>query len=170
MNRHFKACSALFAVALLGVSLAATAQTRQEVREDRKEKREDRQEKREDRRELREDIKDGASRKEIREDRKELAEDRKELRGDRKELRADREQARKAQIRELREKWGDSIKKPAVKEELKVHSRRMARLTRARAVADEAGKKELVARIDKLVEKERTRHQTSMDKIREAKP
>lgn len=170
MNRYFNTWGALLVVALLGVSLGATAQTRKEIREDRKERREDRKEVREDKRELREDVKDGASRKEIREDRKELAEDRKEIREDRREIREDRREARKAQQRELREKWGESIKKPAVKEELKVHGRRMARLTRARAVAEEAGKKELVARIDKLIEKEKARHQAAMDKVREGAP
>lgn len=172
MNHHTKILGALVFVALLGGSVVTTAQAqpRKEIREDRKELREDRKEARENRKELRDDIKDGASRKEIREDRKELIEDRQERREDRKELREDRQEKRKAHRRELREKWGDAIKKPAAKDELKVHAVRMARLTRARAVADENGKKELVARIDKLIEKEKTRHQAAMEKIKEAKP
>jgi len=163
-----KACGALVAVALLGVSIAvsAQAQPRKELREDRQERREDRKEIREDKRELREDIKDGATRKEIREDRKELAEDKKELREDRKELRDDRQDVRKAHRRELREKWGEAVKKPEAKTELKVHGRRMARLVRARKIAEDLKKPELVARIDKLVEKEKARHQGAMDKIR----
>jgi uncharacterized coiled-coil DUF342 family protein len=166
MNRTMKAWGALVSVALLSVTIVATAQPRKELREDRKDKREDRKELREDKRELREDIKDGASRKEIREDRKELAEDRKELREDRKELREDRKEVRKAHRRELREKWGEVVKKPEAKAELKIHARRIARLVRARKVAEELGKKELVARIDKLMEKEKTRHQGAMDKIK----
>lgn len=168
MNLHFRAFGALVAVALLGVSIVATAQTqpRKELREDRQEKREDRKEIREDKRELREDIKDGASRKEIRDDKKELAEDKKELREDRKETRDDRQDVRKAHRRELREKWGEAVKKPEAKAELKVHGRRAARLVRARKVAEDLGKKELVARIDKLIEKEKTRHQGAMDKIK----
>ena len=169
MKRNFTAWSGLFAVALLSVSVGAAAQARQEIREDRKEKREDRKEIREDRKELREDIKDGASRKEIRDDKKELAEDKKELREDRKEMRADRQELRKTHRRELKEKWGETVKKPAAKEELKVHGRRMARLARARAVAQELNKTELMARIDKLMEKEKARHQAAMEKVKEGK-
>jgi hypothetical protein len=167
MNRHLRALGALFAVALLGGSVTAAAQARKEVREDRKELREDRQERREDRKELREDKKEGASKEEIREDRKELREDRKEAREDRREIREDRKDARKARQRELKEKWGTTINMPAAKEELKTHGRRVARLQRARAVANKLGKKELAARIDKLLEKEKSRHQASMDKIKE---
>lgn len=169
MNRNLKAWGALFAAALLGVSLVATAQAqpRKELREDRQERREDRKELREDKRELREDIKDGAGRKELHEDRKEIREDRKELRDDRKEVRGDRHALRKARHRELREKWGDAVSKPAAKAELRVHARRMSRLERARKVADEAGKKELVERIDKLIERQRAHHQAVMEKIKE---
>lgn len=177
MNRNFKAWGALLAVALLGVSVGAAAQPRKEIREDRKEKREDRKEIREDKKELREDIKDGASRKEIREDKKELAEDKKELREDRKETREDRKEwredrreRRNTHLKELKAKWGDALKKPAAKEELRTHARRMARLAHARKVAEEAGKKELVARIDKLLEKEKTRHQNAMDKLKGGTP
>ncbi|HMY18546.1 MAG TPA: hypothetical protein PKA58_19605 [Polyangium sp.] len=171
MNRNFRLTSALFAVALLGGAVVANAQPRKELREDRKEHREDRQERREDRKELKEDIKDGASKKEIHEDKKELAEDRKELREDRKELREDRQAIRRNHRKELREKWGEAVvKKPGAKEELKTHGRRMARLARARKVAEELGKKELVVRIDKLMEKEKGRHQAAMEKVKEAKP
>jgi uncharacterized protein HemX len=168
MNRNKKAWGALVTAALLGVSLAASAQTRKdvhddrkEVREDRKEKHEDRKELREDKRELHEDAKDGASAKELRDDKKELADDRKELRGDRQEV-------RKARRKEIHDKWGETVKKPEAKAELKVHGRRIARLVRARKVADEMGKKELVARIDKLIEKEKARHQGSMEKLKGA--
>lgn len=171
MNRNFRLAGALFSVALLGVSVVATAQPRKELREDRKEVREDRKEIREDRKELKEDIKDGASKKEIREDRKELAEDRKEAREDRKEVREDRKELRRSHRKELREKWGEAVvKKPGAKEELKVHGRRMARLARARHIANELGKKELVERIDKLIAKEKGRHQAAMEKVKEAKP
>lgn len=168
MNQPKSLWGALFTVALLGISVAATAQPRKELREDRKELRQDRKELREDRRELREDLKQGADPKEIKEDRKELREDRQELREDRKELREDRREIRKARRKEVRERWGETVKKPAAKAELKVHARRMARLTRARAVAQDAGKTELVARIDKLVEKEKARHQSAMEKLKGA--
>jgi uncharacterized coiled-coil DUF342 family protein len=166
----------LWVVALCAVATQAPAQQaqpaqpRKEIREDRKELREDRKELREDKKELREDRKQGVDPKEIREDKKELREDRKELREDRKELREDQKQRQKARRKELREKWGDATKRPEVRAELKVHARRIARLERARKVADTAGKKELVARIDKLLEKERARHQRAMDRLKESAP
>lgn len=46
----------------------------------------------------------------------------------------------------------------AMKEELKRHARRLARLDRARDVADEAKDTDTVARIDKLIAKENERH------------
>jgi len=153
--------------ALLGVATAAPAQTRKEIREDRQERREDRKELREDKKELREDKKNGADPKEIAEDKKELRDDKKELKEDRKELRRELKQARR---KELREKWGNLTKMPEAQAELKVHARRIARLERARKVADEAGKKEVVARIDKLLEKERARHQKAMEKLKEKGP
>lgn len=172
MNRYFKTLGALFAIALLSGSLTAAAQTRKDVREERKEVREERKELREDRKELREDRKAGASAEEIKEGKKELAEDRKDIREERKEVREERREARKARQRELKEKWGDAVKKPAAQAELRQHGRRAARLQRAKAVADKMGKKELVARIDKLLEKEKARHQVAMEKIKEegAKP
>lgn len=167
MNRRTSVWGALFTVAFLGVSVAANAQApakdlrevRKDLREERKELREDRKELREDRKELRDDVKAGADPKEIKEDRKELREDRKELREDRREF-------RKARRKEIRERWGETLKKPEAKAELKVHARRMARLVRAKAVATEAGKTDLVARIDKLIEKEKARHQGAMDKVK----
>ncbi len=164
-------------VALLAATTVASADvprdkpplTRKEIREDKKEIREDRKEIREDRKEIREDKKAGADPKEIREDKKELREDRKELREDKKELREDRKARREAKRKELREKWGDVTKRPEARAELKVHARRMARLTQARKVAETDGKKELVARIDKLLEKEKARHQRAMDRLKEKK-
>jgi Ni/Co efflux regulator RcnB len=64
-----------------GLSTAASAQTRHEVRRDRKEMREDRQE-------LREDRRSGQSAREIRHDRREVRGDRREVRRDRVAYRA----------------------------------------------------------------------------------
>ena len=171
-----RSLATLLAVALLGAAGIASADvvvdqpTRKEIREDRKERREDRKELREDKKELREDKKAGADPKEIRDDKKELREDRKELREDRKELREDRKAKRETKRKELREKWGDTLKRPEARAELKVHARRMARLAQARKVAETDGKKELVARIDKLVEKEKARHQRAMDRLKDKGP
>ena len=148
-------------------SVIASAQqppSPKERREDRQEKREDRQEKREDRQEKRED------QKEKREDQQEKREDRQEKREDRREtiedLRKNRQERRQEHIKQLKERWGDALGRPAVKAELKVHARRMARLNRARRLAESAGKTDAVAKADKLIEREQARHQAAMAKFK----
>ncbi|MDI1446702.1 hypothetical protein [Polyangium sp. 6x1] len=159
----------LAAAAVASADVVADGPTREQirairpVRESKKELREDRKELREDRKELREDRKAGA-------DAKELREDKKEIREDKKELREDRKAKREARRKELREKWGDVVKRPGARAELEVHARRLARLAQARKVAEADGKKELVARIDKLVEKENARHQRAMKRLTEKGP
>jgi hypothetical protein len=129
-----------------------------ERREDRQEKREDRQEKREDAKEKREDA------KERKEDKAEAKEDKAEAKEERKEKREERKAKRQERVKEIRAKWGDMVNRPAVRNELRIHAQRMARLNRARRLAEEAQKTDTVARIDKLIERERTRHQAAMDK------
>jgi uncharacterized protein YnzC (UPF0291/DUF896 family) len=46
----------------------------------------------------------------------------------------------------------------AVRAEFAKHGRRMARLERAREVAEAEGREDFVARVDKLIEKEKARH------------
>ncbi|MBK9262654.1 MAG: hypothetical protein IPM54_22975 [Polyangiaceae bacterium] len=75
-------------------------------------------------------------------------------------------EARKAKVKEhraeIKKKVEAALKgKPmatAMKEELKRHARRLARLERAKSVADEAKDSETVTRVDKLIEKENARH------------
>jgi hypothetical protein len=145
--------------AVMGLSAVAVAQTppaerRQERREDRQERREDRKEAREDKQERRED------KQEAREDRKDAREDKLE------EMRKTRTERRQARLKELRDRWGEVANRPPVREELRNHARRMARLTRAKHVAIGANKTEIAARIDKLIEREKARHQAQMDKFR----
>ena len=47
---------------------------------------------------------------------------------------------------------------PALREALRIHARRLARLDRVRVLADEAKDAEVVARVDKLIAKETARH------------
>jgi hypothetical protein len=155
-RRVFGLCIAL----VTSISVFATAQpatTPKERREDRQEKREDRQEKREDKQEKRED------RQEKREDKQEKREDRRDAIED---LRKTRQERRKEHLKEVRGRWGDIVGRPAVRAELKVHAQRIARLNRARRLADSATKTELVAKIDKLLERERARHQAAMTKMK----
>ena len=138
--------SGLCIALVTSLSVFATAQpatTPKERREERQEKREDRQEKREDKQEKREDRRDGIE-----------------------DLRKTRQERRKEHLKEVRGRWGDVVGKPAAKAELKVHARRVARLGRARRLADSAGKTDLVAKIDKLIERESTRHQAAMGKLK----
>jgi hypothetical protein len=75
-------------------------------------------------------------------------------------------EARKAKIKdaraEIKKKVEAALKgqpmAAAMKEELKRHARRLARLERAKSVADEAKDTDTVSRVDKLIEKENARH------------
>jgi hypothetical protein len=73
---------------------------------------------------------------------------------------------RKATIKDVRAEVKKQVEaalkgKPmeaGMKEELKRHAQRTARLERAKSVADEAKDADTVARVDKLIEKENARH------------
>lgn len=176
-RRTFGLCFALvtsfsvFAAAQPGSTPKERAQDRREIKDDKKEIAKDRKE-------LRDDKKDpDADKKELREDRKELREDKKELAEDKKELREDRKDAiekwrknraerRKDHVKELRQKWGDRLAKPAVRAELKVHARRLARLSWARNVATDANKTDKITKIDELIARENARHQAAMDRLK----
>ncbi len=120
---------------------------REERREDRKEKRE---EKREERQEKRDDKKD------------ELKEEWKKKRDEWREKRKDRREERRT---ELKKKWGELLEKPAARAELRIHTRRMARLERVAFLAEATGKTAVLERAKKAIEKERARHQARMEKI-----
>lgn len=69
----------------------------------------------------------------------------------------------------LKARWGESLSKPDVKQELELHERRMARLSRMLLLAqtDKTGKdaEKLATRIDKLVDLETARHEKRMAQI-----
>ncbi|MBK8994885.1 MAG: hypothetical protein IPM35_03920 [Myxococcales bacterium] len=123
-----------------------------------REKRAELKEKIDEKKAAAEDKKD-AAKEEVKEAKKDLKEAWAKLRETRKERRQERRE-------EIKKKWGDLHKHPAVKAELKVHAWRMARLKRIRAVADAEGKTDTVARVDKLIEKEKERHQKHMDTLK----
>ena len=74
--------------------------------------------------------------------------------------------ARKAKAKDVRAEVKKKVEaalkgKPmanAMKEEIKRHARRIARLERAKSVAGEANDTDTVGRVDKLIEKENARH------------
>ena len=141
------------------------AEARKDASDKLKEKREELKEELKEKREAAKDAKDEAK-EDVKEAKKEVDEARKELKeawGKLRETRKDRRQARRE---ELKKTWGDLPKHPAVKNELKLHAWRMARLKRIRAIADSEGKKDTVARVDKLMEKEKQRHQKRMDHLK----
>jgi hypothetical protein len=158
-------------VALTSLAAAAVGQTPPpaEPRKDKKELREDRKEIREDRKELRDAAKAG-DKEAAKDAREELKEDKKELREDQKakleELRKTRQDRRKDRVKEIRDKWGDAANKPNARAEIRTHARRMARLNHAKTLATSAGKAEIIARIDKLIERENTRHQAAMERLK----
>ena len=158
----------LFVLAMsLGLSTLASAQqptpsSKQEKRDERKDAREEKRDERKDaREEKREERKE--AREEAREERKEAREERKGAREERRETRKDR---RKDRLKEIRERWGDIVRLPEVRAELKTQAWRMARLNHIKALAESEGKTELVARADKLIERERARHQAAMERLK----
>ena len=163
-NRPF---GAFWLAAVLGLSTFAYAQqpppTKQEKREDRKEKREERRDEHKDKREERRDErKDKAE--ERRDEHKDKAEERREDRKDRRQERRDnRKDRRQERVKEIRDRWGDILSHPHVQAELKVHAWRMARLNQIKVLGEAEGKTDLVARTDKLIERERARHQAVME-------
>jgi hypothetical protein len=76
-------------------------------------------------------------------------------------------EARRAKVKQIRERWGtDIVKAPGVKEELSHHFWRLARLKRMRALATEKKNEKLISRIDKLEQKEIERHEKAMSQLK----
>jgi hypothetical protein len=139
--------------------LNTPAEQRKKALEDKLEKkREEAAERRDSRREALEERRDEKA--DARDDKKD------ELRERWQKLRETRKERRKEHREKIKQAWGDLYKRPAVKAELKVHAWRMARLHRLRAIAESRGKTETMARIDKLIEKEKQRHQRHMDGLK----
>lgn len=159
------------AASLALVSPGAGAQpdkkdARKEARDERKDARKDLKDAREDlkdaKKDLKEAVKDGGGA-----DAQAIKEAKEDLKEARKKLKDSREDRRKAAKGALKAKWGDDLlKKPAVKNELRLHAQRMAKLRHMKRVADEAGKNQLEERIAKLIEKEQARHQARMDALK----
>lgn len=95
-----------------------------------------------------------------------IAEEKKELKQAEKELREARKKRREEHLAEMRAKWGEILKKPGVKEEMRVHARRMSRLRRIEKIARDAKKEAVVKRATALQEKEKARHQKKMDELK----
>lgn len=78
---------------------------------------------------------------------------------ERKKTLAERRQAEQERVR-LR--WGAVASSVAMREELRLHAMRSARLQRIEELAEVEGKKTTEARVAKLIERENTRHERRM--------
>jgi hypothetical protein len=168
----------------------AHKEARKEARDDRKEFR---KEARDDRKEFRKEAHDDRKefRKEAHDERREGREDRErdddddhgakvghmkhgkpwkpspEFIAKMKERHESRMERRDDRRKNFEKKWGDFARgKPAITE-FRLHGWRMAKLRRMRLLADELGKDALVAKVDKLIEKEEARHDKALEKLKE---
>lgn len=134
---------------------------RKEVKEDKKDVKDAKQDLKEAKKDAREAARDGGGgdAAAVKEARMKLGEARKALKDSREERRTN---ARAA----LRAKWGPLADKPAVRAELRLHAQRMAKLRMMKNVADDADKKNLEERVDKLIDKEKARHDLRMDALK----
>lgn len=119
----------------------------------------------------------GSARKDVKEAREELKEARKDggpagvasaaenLKAAQQKLVETRVDRRKTHVDEMRTKWKNAVDRADVREAMRVHARREARLHRMKTVATELGKTELVTRIDALITKEQTRFDKKMGEL-----
>lgn len=87
------------------------------------------------------------------------------------ELKEHREDRAKEHREALKARFGAALATPAAKEELEHHARRMAKLDRAMVLAETEvtkDKDKLKERIQKLIDKENTRHEAAMDRFKSA--
>lgn len=81
----------------------------------------------------------------------------------------DRAKRRHASKRMALQAFPGVDKNPSARPEFVKHGKRLAKLERAREVAEAGGRDELVARIDKLLEKENARHDAWIERHKTAK-
>jgi hypothetical protein len=84
-------------------------------------------------------------------------------------MQAARAERRKEHRLAVRQRWGTALAHPALREELRHHARREAFLTRALFVAQTEpvkNKEKIIARIEKLIEREDERHAKAMERLR----
>jgi len=85
------------------------------------------------------------------------------------ELEQRRDERAKEHREELKARFGSTLATPSAREELEHHARRMARLDRALLLAETEvtkDKDKLKERIQKLIDKENTRHEQAMQRLK----
>ncbi|MCA9592645.1 MAG: hypothetical protein KC776_05015 [Myxococcales bacterium] len=185
MTKKHRFAALVSAALLLGVAAPAASQPKtakeqlKKAAEARKEAREKSKEAREKTKEaIKKTREDAGDAEEARKAAKEAREEARDARHDAgaqtreawkqswEQLKETRKERRQKRREEIKEKWGDLTKHPAVRAELKVHAWRLARLTRVRTLAKAAGKDAVVERADKLIAKEKARHDKHMETLK----
>jgi hypothetical protein len=88
--------------------------------------------------------------------------------GKRRELTDEQKKKRAEHVAEARSQWGDStLKKPAVREEMRKHLSRLAKLRRIAKVAAEAKKESIEKRAKAAIDKEKARHAKAMEALKD---
>lgn len=95
-----------------------------------------------------------------------VADEKKDVKQAAEELREARKKRRNEHLAEMRAKWGEILKKPGVKEEMRTHMRRMSRLRRIEQLAKNGKKDAIAKRATAAMEKEKARHQKKMDELK----
>jgi hypothetical protein len=88
-------------------------------------------------------------------------------------LREQRDERIKEHREELKARFGAALGSPAVRQELEHHARRMAKLDRAMELCETEVKKDqdkLKERIQKLIDKEKARHEKAMERFKSGAP
>lgn len=124
----------------------------------------------------------GSAKTDVKEARKDLKEARKDgggaaavasaaenLKAAQQKLRDTRVDRRKNNVEELRTKWKGAIDRQDVREAMRLHARRQARLHRMKTVATELGRTDAMTRIDGLITKEQTRFEKKMSELGDKK-
>lgn len=83
----------------------------------------------------------------------------------REELSKTRDQRAKDRREALQKEWGKHLAKPAVREEVQTHERRLAHLNYLKESAKAKGKTASVTRADELIRKENLRYQAAMKRL-----
>jgi hypothetical protein len=120
----------------------------------------------------------GSAKKDVKEARQDLKEARKNdggpaaiaaaaenLKAAQQKLHDSRVDRRKNHIEEMRTKWKAAIDRADVRDAMRIHARREARLHRMKVVATELGKTDAVTRIDGLITKEQARFDKKMSEL-----
>lgn len=118
------------------------------------------------------------ARDKVKEERKELQDARKtgdagaikaaldDVKAAKKELTAEQKERRKAHMAEMRAKWGTILKMDGVKDEMRLHASRMAKLRRIEKLAKDKNKDAVAKRATAAMEKEKARHDKKLGELK----